>query len=147
MKKITALILALLMAMLTVSAFAAGGSSQGGDDYNKTTVTTPTNTEPAFEFGISDDPDDIAKANEEVAKLAEAENPADYFGKADNVGPRVLVFALILLTALTAIVGAFLRREKKAANAASTCLITSWDECAFRALKSGLSFFRRFQTS
>ena len=85
MKKITALILALLMAMLTVSAFAAGGSSQGGDDYNKTTVTTPTNTEPAFEFGISDDPDDIAKANEEVAKLAEAENPADYFGKADDI--------------------------------------------------------------
>ncbi len=87
MKKITALILALLMAMLTVSAFAAGGSSPSGDKYNKTTVTTPnTNpTKPAFGFGISDDPDDIAKANEEVAKLAEAENPADYFGKADDI--------------------------------------------------------------
>ena len=86
MKKTIALVLALLMALLTVSAFAAGKASQGGDDYTETKVTTDnTPTEKPFAFGISDDEDDVAKANEEVAKLAEAEDPAEYFGKEDEI--------------------------------------------------------------
>ena len=38
----------------------------------------------------------------------------DYFGNADNVGPRVLVFALILLASLVTFIGAFLGSRKKA---------------------------------
>ncbi|MBR1814017.1 MAG: hypothetical protein IJ773_09370 [Lachnospiraceae bacterium] len=38
----------------------------------------------------------------------------DYFGNADNVGPRVLVFALILLASVVTFVGAFLGSRKKA---------------------------------
>ncbi|MBQ1492579.1 MAG: hypothetical protein IIZ39_11530 [Blautia sp.] len=39
----------------------------------------------------------------------------NYFGNADNVGPRVFIFALILLTALVTMVGAFLGKEQKQA--------------------------------
>lgn len=38
----------------------------------------------------------------------------DYFGNADNVGPRVLIFVLILLTALTAMISTFLKSREAA---------------------------------
>ncbi len=39
----------------------------------------------------------------------------DYFGNANNVGPRVAVAVILLLGIITAIIGSFLRQEKKEA--------------------------------
>ena len=82
MKKITAFILALLMAMLTVSAFAAGNASPSGDDYNKATTNY---TGKSWIFDFSDKEELIAWANAEVAKLAEAESIQAYFGLGDAI--------------------------------------------------------------
>lgn len=37
----------------------------------------------------------------------------DYFGNADNAGPRIMIAAVMLLTILVTIVGSFMPREKK----------------------------------
>lgn len=37
----------------------------------------------------------------------------DYFGNADNAGPRVMIAVVMLLTILVTIIGSFMSREKK----------------------------------
>lgn len=37
----------------------------------------------------------------------------DYFGNADNAGPRIMIAAVMLLTILVTIIGSFMKREKK----------------------------------
>ena len=80
MKKILALILALALVVLTGAAIAEN-PSKGGGDYNDGTTDDQT----GFVFAFSDKEELIAWANDEVAKLAEAESVQAYFGQADAI--------------------------------------------------------------
>ena len=89
MKKIFALILALMMVLMTGAVLAE--SSKGGDDNNGSEVTPvnpgyiPNPAKPAFFFKITDEEDKVAWANAELARLQEAENVQTYFGQADEI--------------------------------------------------------------
>ncbi|MBQ9264165.1 MAG: hypothetical protein IJ189_08160 [Clostridia bacterium] len=96
MKKFVALMLALVLALTAVAAIAETTKSVTSGDTNKTTTTpakttktttttTTTDTAPAFYIMISRSASRVAKANEEIAKLAEAANVAEYFGKAEEI--------------------------------------------------------------
>ena len=78
MKKIIALVLAAMMLTL-VGAAVAENPSKGGGDYNKAETDTD------FIFAFSDKEELVAWANEELAKMAEAESIPAYFGKADEI--------------------------------------------------------------
>ena len=80
MKKMLALVLALALLFLTGAAMAEN-PSKGGGDFNGGTKDDQTN----FVFDFSDKEELIAWANDELAKLAEAESIQAYFTQADAI--------------------------------------------------------------
>lgn len=97
MKKLTAILLVLVLALTTVAAFAT--ESKTVDDLNKSTTTKTTTTkkttttsttreeeeeDEAFLLWVTKEAALVEKANEEIAKLKDA-GVAEYFGKADEI--------------------------------------------------------------